>query len=195
MTKRRRLYYRLGWRALRRVVGRTDITADGYKQLARDLAVAMVRNQITTQRRALMFVAQTAHESGGYRWREEIATGAAYEGRRDLGNNRPGDGRRFKGRTYIQITGRTNYTAVSKALGVDFLENPELLSKPVYAAMGAAWWWRSHGCNAIADTGDFLAVTRRVNGGTNGLADRRAYYARARKPWNRLMLTPKRRTR
>ena len=192
--RRRRKKYRLGWRALRRVVGRRDITPDGYKQLARDLAVAMVRNEITTQRRALMFIAQTAHESGGYRWREELASGTAYEGRRDLGNMHPGDGRRFKGRTYIQITGRTNYTAVGKALGVDFLEHPEFLSKPVYAAMGAAWWWRSHGCNTIADTGDFVAVTRRINGGTNGLADRQAYYKRARRPWNRTMLIPKRRS-
>lgn len=185
--------YRLGWRALRRVVRRRDVTPAEYKRLARDLAVAMVRDDIRSTRRATMFVAQTAHESGGYRWREELATGAAYEGRVDLGNTRPGDGPRFKGRSYIQITGRANYTAISRGLKVDFVGNPEKLARPRWAARGAAWWWRTHGCNQLADTGDFVAVTRRINGGTNGLEDRQRYYRRCRRPWNRVMLTPKRR--
>ncbi len=140
----------------------------------------MRRFDITTTRRATMFIAQIAHESGGFRYREEIASGAAYEGRRDLGNTQSGDGKRFKGRTYIQITGRSNYTQVSNAMGVNFLKNPSLLASPKYAAYGAAWWWKTHGCNQIADRGDFIGVTRRINGGTNGLADRKKYYWRAR---------------
>lgn len=170
--------YRLGWRSLRRVV--PTLTAEQAKQLARDLAQAMVEHQITTRRRAAMFIAQTAHESAGYRYREEIASGAAYEGRLALGNNKPGDGVRFKGRTYIQITGRHNYAAVSKALAVDFLAHPAKLAEPMYAAKGAAWWWWAHGCNQLADADDFVGLTRCINGGTNGLADRQAYYRRAR---------------
>lgn len=189
------LKYRLGWRALRRVVKRSDLSVNDYQDLARDLAAAMVRNNITTGRRARMFIAQTCHESGGYRWREELASGAAYEGRRDLGNTHPGDGVRFKGRGYIQITGRTNYAEISQAVGRDFLRNPARLAGKTLAAFSAAWWWRTHGCNQIADTGDFVAVTRRINGGTNGLADRKKYYSRCNQPWNRLMLIPKRRRR
>jgi putative chitinase len=187
--------YRLGWRALRRVIRRKDLTPAEYKLLARQLAVAMVRNDIRTTRRATMFIAQTAHESGGYRWREELASGAAYEGRFDLGNTQPGDGPRFKGRGYIQITGRANVAQMSGVLGVDFVSNPELLATRKWAARSAAAWWRTHGCSQLADTGDFVAVTRRINGGTRGLEDRLRYYRRARRPWNRRMLVPRRRRR
>lgn len=184
-----RYAYRLGWRSLRRVV--PGYTEKQYKALARDLGEAMRDYKINTRRRAAMFIAQIAHESGGFRYREEIASGAAYEGRRDLGNTQPGDGKRFKGRSYIQITGRNNYKQISDAWKMDFVRSPQKLAEPMYAARGAAWWWATHGCNQLADTGDFVAVTRRINGGVNGLADRQAYYKRARlvAPW----LVPKRR--
>jgi predicted chitinase len=185
----KRYAYRLGWRSLRRVV--PSLSATQAKTLARDLGQAMVEFDITTPRRAAAFIAQIAHESAGFRYREEIASGADYEGRRDLGNTRPGDGVRFKGRTFIQITGRTNYAAVSKALGVDFVAHPERLAHQVYAAKGAAWWWKTHGCNELADRGDFVALTRRINGGTNGLADRQRYWRRARLVGR--FLAPKRR--
>ncbi len=185
-----RFRYRLGWRSLRRVVpGKTRAQ---YRALAVELGEAMERFNITTPRRAAMFIAQTAHESGGYKFREEIASGAAYEGRRDLGNTHRGDGVRFKGRTYIQITGRSNYAQISDALDKDFVRDPVSLAWPKYAALGAAWWWSRHGCNKLADSGDFVAVTRRINGGTNGLADRKAYYARAAKVAK--YLVPKRRS-
>jgi putative chitinase len=181
--------YRLGWRSLRKVV--PTLTAAQAKALSRDLGEAMRDHGINTPTRAAMFIAQVAHESGGFRYREEIASGAAYEGRHDLGNTHPGDGRRFKGRSFIQITGRNNYSQVSRALGIDFVSHPARLAAPKYAALGAAWWWQTHGCNQLADTGNFLAVTRRTNGGTNGLADRQAYYARATKVAR--YITPKRR--
>lgn len=174
-----RYAYRLGWRSLRHVV--PGLTADEAKQLARDLGQAMHDFDITTRRRAAMFIAQTAHESAGFRFREEIASGQAYEGRTDLGNTHPGDGPRYKGRTYIQITGRNNYQAISHALGIDFTAHPAQLAEPRYAAKGAAWWWTTHGCNHLADTGDFTALTRRINGGINGLASRQAYHRRARR--------------
>lgn len=180
---------RLGWRSLKAVVpGLTNAQA---KELARDLGQAFHDFDITTRRRAAMAVAQLAHESAGFQFREEIASGAAYESRRDLGNVHVGDGPKFKGRTYIQITGRANYAAVSQALGVDFLSHPSKLADSGYAAKGACWWWKTHGCNQIADTGDFVALTRRINGGTTGLADRKRYYRRARLV--SMFLVPKRR--
>jgi putative chitinase len=173
-----RYAYRLGWRSLKAVC--PNLSTAQAKSVARDLGQAMHEFDINTPRRAAMFIAQVAHESGGFRYREEIASGGAYEGRRDLGNVMPGDGRRFKGRSYIQITGRYNYAAISKALHVDFIRFPSKLAQPMFAAKGAAWWWKNNGCNQLADTGDFVQVTRRVNGGTNGLADRQRYYRRAR---------------
>lgn len=184
-----RYAYRLGWRSLRYVC--PSLGVDEAKALARDLGQAMHDFGISTPRRAAMFVAQVAHESGQFHYREEIASGSAYEGRVDLGNTQPGDGVRFKGRTYIQITGRSNYAAISRAVHQDFVAHPTMLAQPRYAALGAAWWWTNHGCNQLADSGDFVAVTRRINGGVNGLSDRQAYYARARHV--AVFLTPKRR--
>lgn len=188
-----RYAYRLGWRSLRRVV--PTLTVPEAKRLARDLGQAMVDHDITTSRRAAAFVAQVAHESGGFRYRTELwgptPAQRGYEGRRDLGNVSAGDGSRFRGRGYIQITGRANYTAAAKGMKLDAVDHPELLATHKYAARSAAWWWKSHGCNELADRGDFVALTRRINGGTNGLADRQRYHRRAR-PLGRF-LTPKRR--
>ena len=144
---------------------------------------AMREFEITTPAREAAFLAQIAHESGELRYTEEIASGAAYEGRQDLGNVRPGDGRRFKGRGLLQITGRTNYRQVSQALYGDpeaLIEGPEQLARPVPACRSAGWYWSDRKLNALADAGDFRAITRRVNGGFNGLADRLKYWDRAR---------------
>lgn len=127
---------------------------------------------INTRLRQAHFLAQLAHESGEFNYVEELASGDAYEGRSDLGNTQPGDGRRYKGRGLIQITGRANYTDVSKALGVDVVRNPTLLSSDELAARSAGWFWQRSGLNALADQDDVVAVTRRINGGTNGLSDR-----------------------
>lgn len=148
--------------------------------VAPHLNAAMAEANINTPERQAMFIAQLAHESGGFHYMEEIASGAAYEGRTDLGNTQPGDGERYKGRGYIQVTGRHNYTEAGRALGLDLVNNPELAAQPENAARIAAWYWESRGINAAADAGDFTQVTRLINGGTNGLADRQAYYERAR---------------
>lgn len=143
---------------------------------------AMSAYEINTPSRVAAFLAQVAHESGSLRYVQEIASGDAYEGRKDLGNLRPGDGRRFKGRGLIQVTGRTNYYTCSSALFGDpgrLLEDPELLEIPEHAAMSAAWFWGTHGLNALADVGDFDAITRRINGGLTGAEDRRRHYQRA----------------
>jgi len=142
---------------------------------------AMAKFEIDTPARVAAFLAQVAHESGELRYVRELASGAAYEGRADLGNNQPGDGVRFKGRGLIQITGRTNYAVCGEALGVDLLANPALLEQPVLACRSAAWWWQAHGLNVLADKGDFVRITKVINGGTNGLVQRQAYYIRAQR--------------
>jgi len=129
--------------------------------------------------REAMFIAQLCHESGGFRYVEELASGEAYEGRKDLGNTEEGDGVRFKGRGLIQITGRENYRACGDALGVDLLSDPPLLERPDLACRSAAWFWHKRGLNELADKGDFRTITKRINGGLNGWADRLAFYEKA----------------
>ncbi len=136
---------------------------------------------IDTPMRQASFLAQVGHESGQLLYVKELASGAAYENRKDLGNIFAGDGVRYKGRGLIQITGRINYAACGKALGLDLINTPEMLENPTFACRSAGWFWASHGLNALADAGDQTAVTRRINGGVNGLADRLALFAIARK--------------
>jgi predicted chitinase len=149
------------------------------------LTAAMAKYEINTPLRAAAFLAQLAHESGEFRWMEEIwgstAAQRGYEGRKDLGNTQPGDGRRFKGRGPIQLTGRANYKKYGDLLGVDFVGNPELAAKPEYAFQTAALYWQSHGCNELADIENFVTITKKINGGTNGLAERERYYAIAKR--------------
>lgn len=138
---------------------------------------------IDTPLRRAHFLAQVCHESGQLNYTEEIATGDAYENRVDLGNDQSGDGRRFKGRGLIQLTGRANYVAFGQALGRNFTTDVEaalLASDPDLACHVACWFWGGRGLNALADADDISRVTRRINGGLNGLADRQALYARAR---------------
>lgn len=140
--------------------------------------------QITTPKAMAMFLAQVLHESGSFRYMEELASGQAYEGRKDLGNTVPGDGVRYKGRGAVQITGRTNYGEVSKALGVDFVSKPELLATLPYAMLSAGWFWDTRGLTAISNAGNeeaFKKVTKRINGGYNGYDDRKQYWEKAKK--------------
>ena len=143
------------------------------------LNAAMTEFEINNVARETMFLAQLAHESGGFNYVRELATGDAYEQRNDLGNTEPGDGRRFKGRGLIQITGRANYAQCGNALGLDLLGQPELLEEPVNACRSAAWFWQSHGLNELADTGDFRRITKRINCGLTGWQDRLSYLERA----------------
>lgn len=164
------------------------------------------RYLIDTPTRQLCFLAQVGHESGGLYYTEELASGQAYEGRRGLGNTQPGDGKRFKGRGLIQITGRTNYQALGAALSLDLLANPTLLGgknvdhctpdQLTYAALSAGWFWHKSGLNALADKIQlrnpidegpnldyFRQITRRINGGYNGLTDRLARYKKGVHPF------------
>ncbi len=137
---------------------------------------------MATTARAAAFIAQVAHESGSLKYKEEIADGSAYEGRKDLGNTQPGDGKRYKGRGLIQLTGRYNYRTCGKALGLPLEDNPELVVKDPYTnAAVAGWYWKSRKINAAADAGDFEEVTRLINGGLNGYEDRCQFWERAKK--------------
>lgn len=127
------------------------------------------------------YLAQIAHESAEMRYSEEIASGKAYEGRRDLGNIYKGDGVKFKGRGLIQLTGRTNYTNYKAFCGFDVVSKPELLCQPVGSIRSSMWFWSKKGLNALADKDDFATITRRINGGTNGWDDRKKYLTRAYK--------------
>ncbi|PTC29373.1 chitinase [Pseudomonas aylmerensis] len=149
------------------------------------LNAAMGKYGIVTKLRIAAFIAQVGHESGQLRYVREIwgptAQQAGYEGRVDLGNNVSGDGFKYRGRGLIQITGRANNAACGEALGLDLINQPTLLEQPQYAAMSAAWFWSTRGLNTLADQGEFVKITRRINGGLNGLADRQALYEKALK--------------
>jgi len=153
------------------------------------LNAAMSKYGIVTRLRMAAFIAQIGHESGQLLFVRELGSNQ-YLSKYDTGTlakrlgNTPeadGDGQKYRGRGLIQVTGRANYEACSEALFSDarLLNTPELLETPVYAALSAGWFWQRAGLNTLADKGDFLAITKRINGGTNGLADREALYQRA----------------
>ncbi|MQU58611.1 glycoside hydrolase family 19 protein [Pseudomonas helleri] len=149
------------------------------------LNTAMGKYGIVTRLRIAAFIAQVGHESGQLIYVREIwgptPAQAKYEGRKDLGNTFPGDGLRYRGRGLIQVTGRANYAACGEALGLDLINQPELLEQPQYAAMSAAWFWSMKDLNTLADKGDFVKITRRINGWLNGQADRQGLYDKALK--------------
>lgn len=155
------------------------------------LNLAMDRYQINTKLRMAAFIAQVGHESGQFRYVRELG-GDQYLSKYDTGTlakrlgNTPeadGDGQKYRGRGLIQITGRDNYLACSKALFGDdrLLRTPELLEQAEWAAKSAAWFWNSRDLNKLADSGSFEMITRRINGGVNGLAERVAFYNAALK--------------
>ncbi len=118
--------------------------------------------------------------SAGFRTTEEFASGEAYEGRKDLGNTHEGDGPRYKGRGLLQLTGRTNYQDYGKALNLDLEGNPALAAVPAISLRIACEYWKRRNINAACDQDDLLTVTKLVNGGLNGLEDRRVYTAKAK---------------
>ncbi|WP_301389000.1 glycoside hydrolase family 19 protein [Thalassolituus sp. UBA2590] len=137
---------------------------------------------VSGARRLAHFLAQIGHESLSLFYTEELASGEAYEGRSDLGNTQPGEGVRFKGRGLIQLTGRYNYEQYAEYAGIDMSQPdwPELLSTPEHALKVSLWFWETRHLQEKADQDDLLGITRRVNGGYNGLSDRQAYLQRAK---------------
>lgn len=177
---------------------------------AEDLNAAMARFAINTPTRQAAFLAQVSHESAQltrivenlnysaagllgtfpqhFSEAEAIAlqrqpvaiANRAYAGRIGNGDEASGDGWEYRGRGLIQITGRANYQACGAALGLDLVSEPEQLLQRDTAALSAAWFWQAHGCNELADLGNFKGITRRINGGDHGAAERLALFQRAR---------------
>jgi putative chitinase len=150
--------------------------------LAPVIQATLARYEINTPLRAAHLLAQLAHESDGFCTCEEYASGSAYEGRRDLGNTQAGDGRRYKGRGLIQLTGRANYKTYGDRIGQDLISNPERAADPATSLVLACEYWKKTrgGLNQFADRDDVITITRAINGGLNGLEDRRRYLGRAK---------------
>jgi putative chitinase len=164
------------------------------------LNAALEEFEINTPLRACAFLAQVGHESAQLRIFEELdhthpldwcrycqkighghKAGEQYENRLDLGNDAPGDGVLYIGRSPIQLTGKANYRLCGNAIGVDLVKNPTLASSVEIGFRVAGWFWASKGLNPLADLEKFDEITHRVNGGYNGKAERDALYAAARK--------------
>lgn len=160
---------------------------------------AMDEFGIDTPARQAAFLSQVAVESGSLRYVSEIASGVAYNGRKDLGNTKPEaiaiakqhgstPGPWWKGHGLIQVTGYDNHIACGQALGLDLLHHPELLEEPINAARSAGWFWKEHGLNKWADAGDCDGVSDVINkgrktapvGDANGFKERLAFYQRAK---------------
>jgi predicted chitinase len=165
-----------------------SLPIDRYRQLLPAVKDALIQSECNNPQRAAQWLAQVGHESGGLQWMEELADGWAYEGRTDLGNTEPGDGPKFKGHGPIQITGRTNHTQVSEwafskgfvPSATYFVEFPQELAGDRYGFLGTTWYWTvaRPQINGLCDAGDTDGVTQCINGGLNGIEDRRARYAR-----------------
>jgi putative chitinase len=161
------------------------IKCGATKTIAEDLAFVLASTVseyglLDNALRLQHFLTQLGHESDGYKAMEEYATGKAYEGRKDLGNIYPGDGVRYKGRGPIQITGRSNYRKFGKLIGINLEKYPELASNPCIGMRLALEYWKDKNLNAYADVDEILTITKRINGGTNGLEDRIARLKQAK---------------
>jgi putative chitinase len=155
-------------------------------ELIDPLNLAMQRGEINTPLRIAAYLSQIGHESLDLAFMKEIASGAAYEGRLDLGNTQPGDGKRFKGRGPIQVTGRSNYTKFAAWAKIDCVNHPELLEQPYYGFLASVWFWSTRGLNGLADKENLLDISTRINGKRsdgfpNGWHDRQQRYATARR--------------
>lgn len=176
-----------------------------------EMQEAFPKYEIVTVARVASFIAQCAHESGGFTMMEEnlnykaatltklwpqryppgiaeqyagkaeMIANKSYGGRMGNGPEGTGDGWKFRGRGLIQLTGRSNYTACSRAMFGDdtLVENPDILFDPYYAIHSACWFWEKNKLNQFADSGDFVTMTKRINGGTIGLADRQKHFKHA----------------
>jgi predicted chitinase len=172
----------------RNIVSADQLIRMGWRNVTNamvaDLNYTLHRFDITTPARKQHFISQAAHESGLGLWVRELASGQAYEGRRDLGNVNPGDGPRFRGAGFLQLTGRYNYQRFA-----DFMDNQNIMQGYTYVAANHPWlsagfWWHKNNMNEFIDSGATLEqVTRRVNGGLNGLEDRQNQFRAAQQIW------------
>ena len=155
------------------------------EELALSLNATFEMFKIDSPLRICHFLGQVMHESGCFRYNEEIwgntPAQKTYEGRKSLGNTEKGDGYRFRGRGYIQLTGRANYQRFAKDSGIDVISKPDIVSQPPLNMMSAGWYWDKRKLNKFADKDDLRGITYRVNGGYNGYADRFKYVNHCKK--------------
>lgn len=155
------------------------------EDIVRAINMTLLKYRITTPLRAAHFLAQILHESGELRFTEEVwgptPAQKRYEGRKDLGNTQEGDGYRYRGRGLIQLTGRSNYERYSEYTGIDYVEYPVRVADPPASVDVAGWYWDTHELNIPADLDDILEITRKINGGFNGLNHRTELFHRAKK--------------
>jgi putative chitinase len=160
--------------------------ADKLKAITDALNATFDRYEINTPLRIAHFLAQVLHESSAFYYSVEIwgntEAQKRYDTRTDLGNTPEldGDGYKYRGRGWIQVTGKTNYGLVSQELGKDFLRNPDLLATAPYDSLSAGWYWNKRKLNAWADADDILTITKKINGGFNGLNDRKMWLVKAK---------------
>lgn len=159
------------------------------KAISTDFAPILDSYDINTYLRIAHFMGQVTHECAGFRTTEEFASGAAYEGRADLGNVHKGDGKRYKGRGLLQLTGRANYRRVGALLGMDLEGSPLLAGDPLVSLRIACEYWQDRKINTHCDNDDLIKVTRKVNGGLNGLSDRDSYLRKAKIALKKRMAT------
>lgn len=165
-----------------KALGATTKNATNFVQAIND---TLTKYEINTPLRVQHFLAQVFHESARLFYVEELASGKAYDTGKlaiALGNTpeADGDGQKMKGRGLIQITGTTNYKAVGRYLGIDFFKNPDLLEQPKFAALSAGWYWDTRKLNQWADKDDIRTITKKINGGYNGLDDRQSLLTKAK---------------
>jgi len=158
-----------------------DGVAEYFNQYSKEYGV-------NTPLRVVHFLAQAAHETDKFKTLQEYASGSAYEGRRDLGNVKKGDGRRYKGRGIFQLTGRANYRTIGKVLDLDLENNPDSALNPKYSVLIALEYWKSRRINSNADIDDVVGVTKKINGGRNGLQDRINLLKRAKELYDTLQI-------
>lgn len=158
-----------------------DGVAEYFNQYSKEYGV-------NTPLRVVHFLAQAAHETDKFKTLQEYASGSAYEGRKDLGNVKKGDGRRYKGRGIFQLTGRANYRTIGKVLDLDLENNPDSALNPKYSVLIALEYWKSRRINSNADIDDIVGVTKKINGGRNGLQDRINLLKRAKELYDTLQI-------
>lgn len=174
-------------------------------ELANKYRTLLARNGITTKQRKAMFFAQLDHESGlkpisenlnysaegllrvfgkyftpitakQYARQPQKIANRVYANRMGNGSELSGEGWKYRGRGFIQLTGKNNYQELSKWSNVDYVNEPDKLLNEADAMISALWFWTTNNLNSFADKGDVLGATKRINGGTNGLADRQKKY-------------------
>lgn len=163
------------------IVTISQLNSIGWKSVStdqiNDLNSCLKLFEITTTQRIRHFISQCSHESACGFYKEEIADGSDYEGREDLGNTQPGDGKKYKGAGYIQLTGRYNYQAFSNYIGDNKIMDGVKYVAAKYPWTSAGFWWMNNKMNSLCDKGASVeTITKKVNGGTNGLEERKKYY-------------------